>query len=302
MRKISLLLASTLIAAGCLAQPKLGVPQKIAGGDTGFMNPSWSPDGKKIAMTGDNYSGIWVANADGTALTKLTADAGAGYKMAWSDDGSSILSRTNVYKDNKTYHELKVFEVRTMTAQTLVEATRNLGAPVWRDAAAAITKDGQAAIAKKGGIEPASLSVYETMVTDPFHALAKLPGMEEFAGKPVINPALSPDKTKIAFQIPGKGVFVCDAADGGNSRRIGRGSYPAWTPGNKYVIVAKVTDNGETFTASELVAIDTDTTATTTIFSDSAMIPLTPAVSPDGKKLLVENCADGGIYMMDITY
>lgn len=48
-------------------------------------HPSWSPDGRRIAFAGPSY-GVYVINADGTGL-RLIAQ---GIQPAWSPDGSRI--------------------------------------------------------------------------------------------------------------------------------------------------------------------------------------------------------------------
>lgn len=55
--------------------------------DLGF---AWSPDGARIAYSGNGggYTGIYVVNADGSAMAHLTS---AGYTPAWSPDGSRIV-------------------------------------------------------------------------------------------------------------------------------------------------------------------------------------------------------------------
>lgn len=49
---------------------------------------TWSPDGTRVAI-GSRYGdmGVWVANADGSDATQLTA---SGYAPAWSPDGTMI--------------------------------------------------------------------------------------------------------------------------------------------------------------------------------------------------------------------
>lgn len=92
MKQKSLLFALLFASASCFAQPKAGNMQKLVQGDAGFMCPTWSPDSKKVAITGDNFKGIWIAEINGSGLAQITAEAGAGYKMAWNATGEKILA------------------------------------------------------------------------------------------------------------------------------------------------------------------------------------------------------------------
>ena len=47
------------------------VVTQVTDGKGGYVEPTWSPDGRKIAMNGGNGD-IYVINADGTGLTNIT--------------------------------------------------------------------------------------------------------------------------------------------------------------------------------------------------------------------------------------
>lgn len=280
--------AAFLLSASCLmAQPKsAGAPRLFIKAQHSLMAPVWSPDGKSLAVTGDNYTGIWVANADGSKLKQLSDEAGAGYKMMWASDGESIIARTDQMVNSRRFHEVKSYDVATAKATVIVESTRKLtGTPTLRNITA----------------KPVATNAYEIMMNNPVKATDMIAGLAEYAGKMVINPALSPDGKKVAFQIPGKGLFVC-SVEGSNLRNLGKGSYASWTPGSRYIVVARITDDGNVFTSSDLYSIDTESGETSLLESDSSLIPITHAVSPDGTKLAFENSADGNIYIMDLKY
>ena len=288
------------------AQPKgAGEPQLLIKSNVGLMAPVWSPDGRKIAVTTDNYAGILVANADGTALKSVTDEAGAGYKMSWSDDSKSILGRTNVVENRRVLHELKVWNAEDGSSRVVVAKTRGMkGTPTWNDALRVnfADRDGfKAANVKTSAKTSVTPDVYSLMMNDPVGAANQIASLRPYAAKMVLNPALSPDGKKVAFQLPGKGVFTCNA-DGSDVKSLCDGSHPAWLPDNRTVVVSRVSDDGNRFTASDLYAIDIENGDEVLLTGNTDCIPLTPAVSPDGKRVAFENAQDASIYVMDLKY
>lgn len=277
--KKHLLTVMAICLTGLLAsaQPRsASQPQKLIECKGGLMAPVWSPSGDKIAVTTDNYTGILVANADGTALTKLTADRGAGYKMAWSNDGKQIMGRSMTINGNLVKREMKAWNVADGKA-IKVKTSRSI--PSWSN----------------------TNIVYDIMANDAAGATAKIAALKSYAGKMVINPALSPDGSKVAFQIPGQGVMVINA-DGSGLKQVCSGSHPAWLPDSKSLIVSRVNDNGQRFTSSDLFAINIENNQEYLLTGSTDVIPLTPAVSPDGKKVAFENANDASIYVINLKY
>ena len=258
-------LAVALMAIGGVAGAQVqsdGAPVKLLSTPGGLMAPVWSPDGSKIAVTTDNYTGILVANADGTALRQLTREAGTGYNMTWTEDGAAIISRNNIVENGRVFHEIKSFDVKLGTSKVLMAKSRDAVSPRLK--------------ARKG----AAADIYSAMLARPTKAAKEIKALNQFAGKTVINPALSPD--------------------GSGLRSLGKGSHASWLPDSKTIVYTVVEDNGERFTSSQLKSVDTSNGKTSVITRRADMIPMTPSVSPDGRKVAFENAADAAIYVVNI--
>ena len=281
MKKSLLFAAAFMCACGTLlAQPKsFGNPQLLIKAGQGLMAPTWSPDGSKIAVTGDNFIGIYVANADGSNLRQVSDATGAGYKMTWSD-ADNITSTPYTMVDNRRMTRIENVNVKTRAIKEVAPAVRNFKPST--------------AMKRKG-------SVIEIMVDDPLHATELIQSLNQYSGKMVLNPALSPDGSKIAFQIVGNGLFVCDA-NGNNVVSLGKGSHASWLPDNVNVMVTRIEDNGDVFTKSDIYCVNTTNGSAVNITPNTQAIPVTIAVSPDGKKVAFDNDTDGCIYVIDLKY
>jgi|SRR5881628_596963 len=73
-------------------------------------HPTWSPDGSKIAFTGAHTDcglsvchDIYVMNADGTGVVRLTNDSAYADDPAWSPDGSRIAFSSNRTWNSQIY-------------------------------------------------------------------------------------------------------------------------------------------------------------------------------------------------------
>ena len=281
MNKSLLVAAAFLCMSGALmAQPKsFGTPQLLIKAGHGLMAPTWSPDGKKIAITGDNFIGIFVANSDGSDLKQVSDAPGAGYKMTWND-ANSIISTPYTMVNNRRITRIESINVKNSNITLVAQPERDFKpSKALRHVSAAL----------------------QIMLDRPMNATTLIPSLNNFAGKMVLNPVLSPDGKKIAFQIVGKGLFVCDA-DGNNVVSLGKGSHPSWMPDNVNVMVTRIEDNGDVFTKSDIYCVNTVTGDAINITPNTQAIPVTIAVSPDGSKVAFDNDTDGCIYVINLKY
>lgn len=278
MKKSLLLFSAIMLSAGSLmAQSRAnGEPRLLIKSAQSLMAPVWSPDGSKIAVTGDNFIGIWVANADGSNLNQVSEALGAGYKMNWQD------AQTIVSTPYTVENSLRMVRIENVNVET---AEISEVAPAQR------------------GFRPSkvmkNVNLLRIMCDQPAEATRLIPSLEQYAGKMVLNPALSPDGKKIAFQIVSYGLFVCDV-DGANLKSFGKGAYPSWAPNSRDLMFARIQDNGERFTASDLFSVNTETGVEENLTPNSDVIPITLSVSPDGSKVAFDNDVDGNIYVVDL--
>lgn len=278
MKKSLLLFSAIMLSAGSLmAQSKAnGEPRLLIKSAQSLMAPVWSPDGSKIAVTGDNFIGIWVANADGSNLNQVSEALGAGYKMNWQD-AQTIVSTPYTMENGLRMVRIENVNVETLEISEVAPAQR--------------------------GFRPSkvmkNVNLLRIMCDQPAEATRLIPSLEQYAGKMVLNPALSPDGKKIAFQIVSYGLFVCDV-DGANLKSFGKGAYPSWAPNSRDLMFARIQDNGERFTASDLFSVNTETGVEENLTPNSDVIPITLSVSPDGSKVAFDNDVDGNIYVVDL--
>jgi VCBS repeat-containing protein len=101
------------------------------GGSTVSGQPVWSPDGSKIAFTSDRAGGsgfeIYVMDANGANVTRLTSASGDDSEPVWSPDGSKIAFYSN--RDGNT--EIYVMNADGM-GQTRLTSNGGIDrSPVW---------------------------------------------------------------------------------------------------------------------------------------------------------------------------
>ena len=278
-RKLIIAAALLLPSLGVLAQPtSWSEPQLLIKAEHGLMAPVWSPDGSELAVTGDNYIGIWVARADGSNLKQVSNEPGAGYMMRWNNN-REITCTPYSLENGRRMTRIEQVDITTGTSRQVASAVRNF----------------------KRSTAMGASSVYRLMLDEPQNATSLIAGLSDYAGKWVINPTLSPDGKKIAFQIVTKGLFVCNA-DGSGLQELGKGSHASWLPDSRNLLMTSIVDDGHRFTSSDIYCVNIDKGSSVNITPGSDVIPVTIAVSPDGKRVAFDNDTDGAIYIINLNY
>ncbi len=186
------------------------------------VNPTFSPDGQRIAFTrslGDGNSEIFVCNRDGSGLRQLTHSNGIDANPAWSPSGREIAFTSSRSGEPQLY---------TMDAEGANVRRISLQGD-YNDGAAWSPDGTRLAYASRTGTNRFDILLAD-LVTLEARRLTSGPASHE-------NPTFSPDGQRLAFARSvgnGRGatqVFVMDI-DGGNWRQLtneGSNWAPSWS-------------------------------------------------------------------------
>jgi len=181
--------------------------------------PVWSPDGSRIAFLssrGGNQDNIYVMNADGSGLSRLTTDSVfAAYPYSWSPDGSRLVFAGGQYKGHIFIVTADGSGLTRMTSDSNAD-----GSPAW-------SSDGtKIAFVRADGSD----SRIYVMNADG-SAVIRLTN----ASASDYDPHWSVEGSKLAFtryapsDTAHSGVYVMNA-DGVGLHRISPGHSPRWSP------------------------------------------------------------------------
>ena len=300
-----------IMQSSLIAQPQAaGEPSLLISSPMhNFMNAVWSPDGQTIAFSTDNFNGIWLADADGRNVRQLTDDGAVGFGYVWSPDGNFILGRPAVYENRRRYHQVKIYDVNTKQQEVLLENSRDLyGLPAWSPdgSQVAMVLDGKIEFRTSEKLEKSSSETSGSVI---YAINGKLFNINQvtrsdveitaFEGRTIFNVSISSDRSKVAFQVQGKGLYVLNT-DGSQLKHLGQGEHASWLPGSDYIVVTMVEDDGHYITGGELYAVDVASGEYQHLTGHTQAVALKPAVSPCGHWVAFENPNDGNIYVMEL--
>ncbi len=195
--------------------------------------PAWSPDGRRIAFARveGGISRIYVMQADGSVVSRLTPGAIGGTHPTWSPDGTRIAFERDTSKEDGT---VGIYVIRADGGglRKVVSSRRYDFSPSW-------SPDGRS-IAFQRGLG----SVFVVGVNGR--------GLHELGAASSGNPVWSPDGKRLAFDAtttaggrPRIGVYVMNA-DGSDRRLLRYGfAQPSWSPDGRRLAVWRITKTGK---------------------------------------------------------
>lgn len=273
-----------------------------------ILNAQHSPDGTKIAFTKSGYQGLWVFNLIDNSTIQISDEMAAGFGYQWASDSRSILTRVAKYENQKRFNAVKIFNTETNTSNQLTEyQTLMPYLPQWMDGDSKIylpTKTSDQVY--NSGLEKQSSLINKYLVYEKGNKINiqeistnSLRSFEPLREAEYINISLSPDQTKIVFEVMGGNLFVINI-DGSGMVDLGKGNRPKWSLDSKSIVYMITEDNGYEFTSSDIYLINADGRNKAKLTNTDTIIEMTPSFSPDGKSILFENYHEGSIYLMNI--
>ncbi len=279
--------------------------------DSEFMNPKWAPNGQLIAYTSARNSGLWVLDLS-TNQSKQITDETAGFGYSWSSDSKSILSRVSEYENRRRKHAVTVFDVDTGTPERVTEFRNSMTAvPKWTNSdqhIVLITDDNIESFKSGKEITPGA----QKAVNQRFYVLksgsiatGRIPenstsDISPFEDAQYINLELSPDGSKLAFEVYGGNLYVMNI-DGSGLKDLGRANRPRWSPDNEYVVAMIAKDDGYSYSESDVYAFGVNNDARINLTENTNLVATNPDWSPDGNRIVFDSPETGNIYLININ-
>ncbi|NWF89697.1 MAG: hypothetical protein HXY50_09590 [Ignavibacteriaceae bacterium] len=298
--RIAVILFFSLFVSIEIYSQQIQIIEKInllAAGDFEYNMPKISPDGKKVAFGGQNNAGIFLIDYFGGEVKQITNYAAAGWNMKWAENSDAIITRVNFWAQDFTTKKSAVmmFDLEGKE-QNLSGTLDDVGMPFW-------SVDGNSVWWEEG---VSNFKSYTIKIGEQSFKVSNNKNIVEVVdGAPVILKPIegeylfvewTPDNSKAAISVAGKGIFVYDAKTK-TTYDFGSGEYPSWI-NNEQLVFMVVKDDGHEITDSDIYCYNFDGKFLADLTYGFDQPALYPWASRDGK--VVFQSISGKIYKMQI--
>ncbi|MCA0389286.1 MAG: hypothetical protein LCH52_12425 [Bacteroidetes bacterium] len=271
-----------------------------------LVAPQESPDGKTIAFTQEGYNGIFLMNSN-REIKELTADNASGFGFRWLNDNSGIVARSARFIDIRRENSVVIYSLNGENTLQLSEFSGRM------TIMPSVSTSGDICFVENGTLKSYDPLTKNSSLSSPKGIAAFIENdkisvvsagsakrvIEPVKGQRCINATLSPDGSRIAFEILGGNLYLINS-DGSGLVDLGRGYRAAWSPDSKYISYMLTEDDGHFITGSELYIVKTDGSGKKMITNSTDKIEMNPSFSADGKSIYFDNATDGAIYKMEV--
>lgn len=278
MKQLLTLFLALLMTAAVSAQ-KLNVGDAVMLKGTekgGYFHPVFSPDGKYLLTTSENYTGLQKHDFRSSRVKVMSKAEGAGYGVRVSNDSKQIFARRYEYNGNVRYTAVERIKARNGKVTTLRKAVQGQQSPDAEAAELYVTIKNKLMVLHSGDTET---------------ILAPNGDKESYFWCSV-----SPDGQHILYCTAHKGTWIC-RIDGSEPVSLGWINAPVWC-GNDRVVGMQDSDDGEHVLSSAIVTVTADGN-NFQVLQSGQKIAMYPAASADGRRIAFNN-NQGQIFIMEV--
>ena len=275
--------------------------KKILNSDSEYCFPHFSPDGKKVAFTSQNFVGLYIQDMETNKTVQVTDKQGAGYNPVFSNDGSTIFYRWNEFDGLKKYSSIYSKNLYNNQITVIENRIKKLSPPqIINNKLVYTLENNEEKHPITGTINSDHNKDVWTCIEKQKIVIYTNEGKKVLAPKGNGNyiwPELSPDKTKILFTFTGHGTYISDLS-GNIIADLGYLNASKWL-NNNWVVGMKDYDNGDIVTDSDIFAVSTDGGKTIQLTHTENTIEMHPDCSLDNSKI-VYHTLEGDIYLLTV--
>ncbi|MBT3496777.1 MAG: hypothetical protein HOG68_08105 [Candidatus Marinimicrobia bacterium] len=310
IRHIKLFIISILfllISISAQGLPLRQIGQSIALETNGqFINPIFSPNGKYLVITEQNYTGIYLYHIESRTLHKITSDPSAGFGMNWSANSEWILSKPAMFMGKRRYNSIVTYHIRNGRKNVIFENQAFLqGIPEWRNQDNSIILNG----GRKLKIFASTLTnndsnegkiIYSIGNSIVEYDLKTKIKKNLFSGEgDILNLKRSPDRKKLIFEVVGGKLWVLEIAKL-KLTNLGIGHEPAWNPESNKIVYMQTEDDGYRITSSDIFVIHIDGTNRMNLTQTADRTEMRPDWHPNGEWIIYDLDGLDPIYMQKV--